>query len=80
MDEALLAFLGSLVEIKTELGPNVYDAALERARVAIAAEVLVEAERRAIRKKDRHVRDGNVVTLRAHLPGPRCPEDEGGFP
>ncbi|MCJ2120006.1 hypothetical protein MKK65_26115 [Methylobacterium sp. J-001] len=50
MDEALLAFLGSLVEIKTELGPNVYDAALERARLAIAAEVMVEAERAAFRR------------------------------
>lgn len=48
MDEQVLAFLGTLVEIRAELGEGVYVAAVERARVAVAHEVLVEAERRAI--------------------------------
>lgn len=48
MDEATLAILGTLVEIRQELGERVYESALERARIAIAAEVLVEAERRAL--------------------------------
>ena len=64
MDEAVLALLGTLVEVRAELGQPVYEAAIDRARLAIAHEVMVEAERRAIRKKDRCLRDGNVVFIR----------------
>ncbi|APX86884.1 hypothetical protein BV511_20590 [Methylorubrum extorquens] len=49
MDEQVLALLGSLVEIRGELGESVYVGAVERARVAVAHEVLVEAEKRALR-------------------------------
>ena len=48
MDERILALLGTLSEIQRELGPAVYDAAVERARIAVAAEVMVEAERRSL--------------------------------
>ncbi|MCJ2014198.1 hypothetical protein [Methylobacterium sp. J-076] len=48
MDEAVLALLGTLVEVRAELGQAVYESAVERARVAVAHECLVEAERRAI--------------------------------
>ena len=67
MDEAVLAMLGTLVEIRQELGEGIYESAVERARIAIAAEVLVEAERRALRARREapaHTVDGNVVTLR----------------
>ena len=64
MDEMVLALLGTLVEVKAELGPEVYEAAVDRARLAIAAEVMVEAERRSLRRKRLHPRDGNVIRLR----------------
>ncbi len=63
MDERILALLGTLSEIERELGTTVYDAAVERARLAIAAEVMVEAERRALRSRPRNG-PGNVVYLR----------------
>ncbi|MFY9294913.1 MAG: hypothetical protein WAP03_30155 [Methylorubrum rhodinum] len=64
MDERILALLGTLAEIERELGPAVYDGAVERARLAVAAEVMVETERRALRHRDHH-KTGNVVYLRA---------------
>jgi len=64
MDELTLALLGTLVEIRSELGEDVYQAALERARLAVAAEVMVEAERRALRARRRHQVEGNVIRLR----------------
>lgn len=51
MDERILALLGTLNEIQRELGPAVYDAAVERARIAVAAEVMVEAERRSLARR-----------------------------
>lgn len=63
MDERILALLGTLAEIERELGATVYDAAVERARLAIAAEVMVEAERRALRSRHRHG-GNNVILLR----------------
>lgn len=51
MDERLLALLGTLAEIERELGREVYDNAVERMRVALAHECLVEAERRALRTR-----------------------------
>ncbi|WP_419951617.1 hypothetical protein [Methylobacterium sp.] len=62
MDEQVLAMLGSLVEIRTELGEAVYQGALDRARLAIASEVMVEAERVALRRARLHP-EGNVVRL-----------------
>ena len=63
MDEMVLALLGSLVEIRTELGPAVYESAIERARIAIAAEVMVEAERRALTRRRSRPPEGNVIDL-----------------
>ncbi|KQP51107.1 hypothetical protein ASF41_13030 [Methylobacterium sp. Leaf111] len=65
MDESVLALLGSLAEIQRELGADVYGAAVERARLAIAAEVLVEAERRALRRRRQIVKaiDGAGVVV-----------------
>ncbi|MDE3749569.1 hypothetical protein [Methylobacterium radiotolerans] len=89
MDEAVLALLGTLSEIERELGRPVYDSAVERARLAIAAEVMVEAERRALSvrrqsdpirvrlKLQPGLRDGNVVHLQ-HLNG--VPSDTSGGP
>lgn len=68
MDEATLALLGSLVEIRRELGEGVYEAAIERARLALAAEVMVEAERRALRHRRSQAREGNVIVLRPMRP------------
>lgn len=50
MDEAVLALLESFAEIERELGRRVFEDVVERARLAVAAEVMVEAERRAIRR------------------------------
>ncbi|MCJ2130982.1 hypothetical protein [Methylobacterium sp. E-045] len=68
----MLALLGTLVEIRTELGDDVYEAAVDRARLAIAAEVMVEAERRALRREREHRRDGNIIVLRPDFSGPTC--------
>ncbi|KQO61020.1 hypothetical protein ASF24_03520 [Methylobacterium sp. Leaf86] len=67
--------LGSLVEIRTELGETVYQGALDRARLAIAYEVMVEAERVALRRARLHP-DGNVVRLPTRVVRPR--HAEGG--
>lgn len=72
MDEQVLALLGSLVEIKSELGVAVYEAAVERARLVVAAEVMVEAERRASRCRVTLREVDNVVFLA------RMPEANGG--
>jgi hypothetical protein len=72
MDEQVLALLGSLVEIKSELGVAVYEAAVERARLVVAAEVMVEAERRASRRRVTLREVDNVVFLA------RMPEASGG--
>ena len=67
MDERILALLGSFAEIERELGASVLDNAIERARLAVAAEVMVEAERRALRARRQAqpcLGDGNVVSLR----------------
>jgi hypothetical protein len=67
MDERILALLGSFAEIERELGSGVLDSAIERARLAVAAEVMVEAERRSLRARKespRHTVDGNVIKLR----------------
>ncbi|KQU34157.1 hypothetical protein ASG63_14110 [Methylobacterium sp. Leaf94] len=65
MDEAVLALLGTLVEVRTELGSEVYMAAVDRARLAIAAEVMVEAERRVLAKRTkalrRHDHEGGIL-------------------
>ena len=76
MDEAVLALLGTLSEIQKELGSTVYEAAVERARIAVAAEVLVEAERRVLAR--RRQQDGNIVFLRpVSLPSPSGKDREG---
>ncbi|WP_375274571.1 hypothetical protein [Methylorubrum thiocyanatum] len=87
MDERILALLGTLAEIKRELGPAVYDGAVERARLAIAAEVMVEAERRTLRARPQPEpnlkafqvspgrREGNVVHLSGRI---RAREGEQG--
>jgi len=49
MDERVLCLLQTFAEIERELGAEVFDGVIERARLAVAAEVMVEAERRAIR-------------------------------
>ncbi|MCJ2050266.1 hypothetical protein [Methylobacterium sp. J-070] len=65
MDERILALLGSFAEIERELGADVLDSAIERARLAVAAEVMVKAERRALKTRREFARtahsDGNVV-------------------
>lgn len=53
MDEAVLALLGTFAEIERELGRDAFEAVVERARVAVAHEVLVEAERRALKARRR---------------------------
>lgn len=53
MDEAVLALLGTFAEIERELGRTALEAVVERARVAVAHEVLVEAERRALTARRR---------------------------
>ncbi|MCJ2054517.1 hypothetical protein [Methylobacterium sp. J-070] len=63
MDERILCLLQTLAEVERELGGAVYDSAIERARLAVAAEVMVEAERRALRSRPRRG-PGNVVYLR----------------
>lgn len=65
MDERILALLGTLAEIERELGPAVYDGAVERARLAVAAEVMIEAERRAQRSRLRREPDNVVYLQRA---------------
>ena len=76
MDEMTLALLGSLVEIRVELGQAVYEGAVERARIAVAAEVLVEAERRALKQRTRRSSsaEGHVITLGVRS-GPRRGEE-----
>lgn len=76
MDEAVLALLGTLSEIQKELGSTVYEAAVERARIAVAAEVMVEAERRALARRTPR-RSGNVVFLRAEAQGLARSKDQG---
>lgn len=61
MDERLLALLGTLAEIERELGREVYDNAVERMRVAVAHECLVEAERRALRTRSKAAGQGVVI-------------------
>ena len=78
MDEAVLALLGTLSEIQKELGSTVYEAAVERARIAVAAEVMVEAERRVLAR--RRQQDGNVVFLRPVSPPSPCDEDRDRSP
>ena len=51
MDERVLCLLQTFAEIERELGAEVFDGVIERARLAVAAEVMVEAERRAIRAR-----------------------------
>jgi hypothetical protein len=51
MDERVLCLLQTFAEIERELGAEVFDGVIERARLAVAAEVMVEAERRAIRTR-----------------------------
>lgn len=63
MDERILALLETLAEIQRELGPAVYDGAVERARLAVATEVMIEAERRSLRSRPPR-QSGNVVYLR----------------
>ncbi|PXW61484.1 hypothetical protein [Methylobacterium sp. B4] len=77
MDEAVLALLGTLSEIERELGSKVYEAAVERARIAVAAEVMVEAERRALARRRQA---GNVVFLRPASPSSPGTKDRGRPP
>jgi len=66
MDERVLALLGTLNEIERELGQDVYNTAVERARIAIAAEVMVEAERRSLacrKGAPAHSSDGNLIRV-----------------
>lgn len=73
MDECVLALLGTLVEIRTELGNEVYEAAVDRARLAIAAEVMVEAERRVIQsRREPRPPHGQSTVLR--FPVPQAPK------
>ena len=80
MDEAVMALLETLVEIERELGRQVFEGAVERTRVAVAAEVMVEAERRALRQRRRHRCDGNVIVLRPDRPGPCAAPGREGSP
>lgn len=62
MDEALLALLGTFAEIERELGRRAFEDVVERARVAVAHEIMVEAERRALRHRPRQI-EGNIVSF-----------------
>ena len=73
MDERILALLETLAEIHRELGPAVYDGAVERARLAVATEVMIEAERRSLRSRAPR-KAGNVVYFRGTAEQP----DGGG--
>jgi hypothetical protein len=87
VDERVLALLGTLAEIEREFGPEIFDSVIERARLAVAAEMLVEAERRTLRARPRPEpnlkasrvspgrREGNVVHLSGRI---RAREDEQG--
>lgn len=75
MDERILALLGTLAEIERELGTEVFDGVIERARLAVAAEVMVEAERRAIRARRGSPSHGAQVIA---FPGRGCRPDAAG--
>ncbi|WP_082493968.1 hypothetical protein [Methylobacterium sp. Leaf106] len=62
MDEAVMALLETFMEIERELGRKVFEDVVERARIAVAAEVMVEAERRAIRNR-------RTMVTQSHAPG-----------
>lgn len=61
MDERLLALLGTLAEVERELGREVYANAVERMRVAVAHECLIEAERRALRTRSQPTSQAVVI-------------------
>ena len=62
MHEAIMALLGTFAEIERELGRKALEDVVERARVAVAHEIMVEAERRALPHRLRR-REGNVVAF-----------------
>ncbi len=68
MDEAVMALLETFAEIEREFGADLFRDVVERARIAVAAEVMVEAERRALARRTPR-RSGNVVFLRAEAQG-----------
>lgn len=65
MDEAVMALLETFMEIERELGRKVFEDVVERARIAVAAEVMVEAERRALKLKRQRLTMGNVTFLQS---------------
>ena len=80
MDERILDLLAALASIQRELGPAVYDDAVERARLGAAVAVHIEAERVALRHARRHP-EGNVVRLPSRDPSrpPRRGGSDGSF-
>ena len=64
MDERVLDLLTALAAIQRELGPAVYDDAVERARLGVGVAAHIEAERRALRHRRRR-RAGNVIACPA---------------
>ncbi|WP_020093891.1 hypothetical protein [Methylobacterium sp. 285MFTsu5.1] len=75
MDERVLCLLQTFAEIERELGADVFDGVIERARLAVAAEVMVEAERRAIRSR-RGLPPGGCEVIA--FPDRGCPVDGDG--
>ncbi|MEG9529362.1 MAG: hypothetical protein MIL41_26935 [Hyphomicrobiales bacterium] len=75
MDERVLCLLQTFAEIERELGAEVFDGVIERARLAVAAEVMVEAERRAIRaRRDAPPGGGQVIAFPARSDRPDATE------
>lgn len=75
MDERVLCLLQAFAEIERELGADVFDGVIERARLAVAAEVMVEAERRALRARRVPPPGGCEVIA---FPGSGCRVDGDG--
>ena len=61
MDEALMALLETLVEIEREFGPDLFRNVVELARIAVAAEIMVEAERKTLRERHRTTKPAEVI-------------------
>ncbi len=79
MDEAVMALLETFAEIEREFGADLFRDVVERARIAVAAEIMVEAERRTLARR-RYRQDGNVVFLRPAGPQSSCGEDRDRSP
>lgn len=64
-----MALLETFMEIERELGRKVFEDVVERARIAVAAEVMVEAERRAIRNRRTMVTQSRALGVVIAFPG-----------